>query len=250
VSIPRGLGPEPKTSGTLIAYSTQPDTVADDGTDRNSPFVKALLDHIAEPGLDIRLLFAGVRSDVLNRTGGAQTPETSDSLNGRFMFRKAEPVVVNAGPPASPVAGVPPQAKPVAPGAVTEPPYAKRVHTITVRMSPAQVAALTPTPATDDNLTNGGTSQNTPGTIQPSVVHAGLTIQVGAFDVEQEARDRISAVQAKVGQVLKHARPHTEAVTAGEKTLYRARFTGIEKDQAEAICRVLKRNEIACMTIN
>src|SRR6516164_8600427 len=37
---PRGLGPEPKTGGTLIAYSTQPGTVAEDGDDANSPFMK------------------------------------------------------------------------------------------------------------------------------------------------------------------------------------------------------------------
>jgi D-alanyl-D-alanine carboxypeptidase len=81
------------------------------------------------------------------------------------------------------------------------------------------------------------------------VVHTGWMIQVGAFDIEQEARDRISAVQAKAGHMLKHANPFTEAVTAGEKTLFRARFAGIQKDQAEAICKQLKRNDIACMTI-
>ncbi len=108
VPVPRGLGPEPKTSGTLIAYSTQPDTTADDGADRNSPFVKALLDRIAEPSLDIRLLFADVRSDVISRTGGAQTPETSDSLNGRFALKSA------------PETAVPPPALPLAPVAAAE----------------------------------------------------------------------------------------------------------------------------------
>jgi formylglycine-generating enzyme required for sulfatase activity len=90
-AVPRGLSVEPKTAGTLIVYSTQPDTTADDGPERNSPFMKALLAHITEPGLDIRLLFTDVRSDVANWTSGAQTPETSDSLNGRFMFRKTAP---------------------------------------------------------------------------------------------------------------------------------------------------------------
>ena len=74
-------------------------------------------------------------------------------------------------------------------------------------------------------------------------------IQVGAFDGEQEARERISIVQSKAGQMLKHASAFTEPVTAGEKTFYRARFEGIQKDQAEAICKQLRRNDIACMTI-
>jgi D-alanyl-D-alanine carboxypeptidase len=83
----------------------------------------------------------------------------------------------------------------------------------------------------------------------PAVAHSGWMIQVGAFDVEQEARERLSIAQAKAGQMLKHASPFTETVMAGEKTFYRARFAGIQKDQAEAICRQLKRNDIACMTI-
>jgi D-alanyl-D-alanine carboxypeptidase len=83
----------------------------------------------------------------------------------------------------------------------------------------------------------------------PSAAHAGWMIQVGAFDDEGEARARLGVVQTKVGQMLKHASPFTEAVTAGDKTLYRARFAGVQKDQAEAICRHLKRNDIVCMTI-
>jgi D-alanyl-D-alanine carboxypeptidase len=84
----------------------------------------------------------------------------------------------------------------------------------------------------------------------PQVHYSGWMIQVGAFDVEREARDRLNAVQAKVGPKLKHANPFTEAVVAGDKTFYRARFAGIQqKDEAEAICKQLKRNDIACMTI-
>jgi hypothetical protein len=52
-------------------------------------------------GLDIRLVFTDVRGDVTSRTNGAQTPETSDSLNGRFMFKKAGPGVA-ASPPVVP----------------------------------------------------------------------------------------------------------------------------------------------------
>jgi len=74
-------------------------------------------------------------------------------------------------------------------------------------------------------------------------------IQVGAFDVEREARDKLSAVKAKAARILGSASPFTETVVIGDKTLYRARFAGVQKDQAEAICRQLKRNDIACMTI-
>jgi uncharacterized caspase-like protein len=100
-AVHRGLTAEPKTSGTLIAYSTQPNTTAADGDGRNSEFMKALLGHIADPGLDIRLLFADVRRDVIAASHGAQTPETSDSLDGRFAFTTAVAVTARPAGPAA-----------------------------------------------------------------------------------------------------------------------------------------------------
>jgi D-alanyl-D-alanine carboxypeptidase len=102
---------------------------------------------------------------------------------------------------------------------------------------PAATASAAPPPA------------STPPAATPPTVHTGWMVQVGALDSEQEARDRLGAVQAKVGHLLKHASPFTELITSGDKTLYRARFEGINKDQAEAICRQLKRHDMACMTI-
>jgi D-alanyl-D-alanine carboxypeptidase len=83
----------------------------------------------------------------------------------------------------------------------------------------------------------------------PPALYTDWLVQVGVFDIEQEARQRLSVVQNKVGHLLKQASPFTEAVTSGDKTLYRARFANVQKDQAETICRELKHNEIACMTI-
>jgi D-alanyl-D-alanine carboxypeptidase len=80
-------------------------------------------------------------------------------------------------------------------------------------------------------------------------VHTGWVIQVGAFDGEREALQKLSAVQAKAGPLLGRASPFTEQVVRGDKTLYRARFAGLQKDEAEAACRQLKRNDIDCMTI-
>jgi uncharacterized caspase-like protein len=78
----RGLAPPARTDGSSIAFSTQPDQIAADGTERNSPFVAALLRHISKPGLDIRLLFADVRADASRVTHDAQIPEAWDSLKG------------------------------------------------------------------------------------------------------------------------------------------------------------------------
>jgi D-alanyl-D-alanine carboxypeptidase len=160
------------------------------------------------------------------------------------------------------------------------------VKTIKVKMAPAQVAALAPAPSSPAPAAAHAASRDSgpaaaatpaPASAEPTrardliaetirattppesavrlfapsapPVHSGWIIQVGAFDGEREARERLNAVQAKMGQKLKHASPFTEAVVTGDKTFYRARFAGVEKDQAEAICRQLKRNDISCMTI-
>jgi D-alanyl-D-alanine carboxypeptidase len=81
-------------------------------------------------------------------------------------------------------------------------------------------------------------------------MRAGWVIQVGAFDVEHDAQQRLSKAHDKIGHVLDRADPFTEPVLKGEKTLYRARFAGFQqKDEAEAVCKQLKRNDIDCMTI-
>lgn len=79
--------------------------------------------------------------------------------------------------------------------------------------------------------------------------HSGWMIQVGAFDAEREARKRLSSAQSHAKRLLGEADPFTETVTKGEKKLYRARFAGLDKEQAEAACRTLKHNDIACLAI-
>jgi D-alanyl-D-alanine carboxypeptidase len=83
----------------------------------------------------------------------------------------------------------------------------------------------------------------------PHSVHSGWIVQVGAFDAVDEAKVRLASAQNAAKKFLSKADPFTEPVVKGEKTLYRARFAGLEKGQAEAACKYLKRNDIACMAI-
>jgi D-alanyl-D-alanine carboxypeptidase len=76
----------------------------------------------------------------------------------------------------------------------------------------------------------------------------GWMIQVGAFDDEKEAKHRLSAAQEKARE-LGSADPFTEKVSKGAKSLYRARFAGLDKDGAENACKHLKRSDIPCMTL-
>lgn len=78
---------------------------------------------------------------------------------------------------------------------------------------------------------------------------SGWMIQVGAFPEEKEAKQRLVAAQGKAKALLGLADPFTERVAKGDKTLYRARFAGLDKDQAETACKYLKRSDIPCMLL-
>ena len=88
------------------------------------------------------------------------------------------------------------------------------------------------------------------GAIRPAAAHTGWIIQVGALESENEARLRIEAARNQARGLLAKADSFTEAVVAkGEKKLFRARFAGLDRDQAEAVCRTLKRSDISCITV-
>ncbi len=77
----------------------------------------------------------------------------------------------------------------------------------------------------------------------------GWMIQVGAFPDEDNAKERLSTAQTKAKEQLGKADPFTEKIAKGDKSLYRARFAGLDKDQAENACKNLKRSEIPCMLL-
>ncbi len=88
------------------------------------------------------------------------------------------------------------------------------------------------------------------GAIKPEATHAGWIIQVGALESESEARQRIDAARSQAHGLLNRADPFTEPVVAkGDRKLFRARFAGLDRDQAEAVCRTLKRSDISCITV-
>jgi D-alanyl-D-alanine carboxypeptidase len=110
--------------------------------------------------------------------------------------------------------------------------------------APAPIAAAAPPPAPSPAPV--AATRNAPA---PQIQHTGWIIQVGAFPAEGEAKQRLSAVQSKASKFLASADAFTESVSKGDATLYRARFAGLGKDQAEAACTYLKHNDVDCMTI-
>jgi hypothetical protein len=89
-------------TGTLIAFSTAPGAVALDGIGSNSPFTKALAQHIRTPGLEVRQMLTRVRADVAAETRGKQIPWDNSSLLSEVYLAgsgKPEPQRVDVSPP-------------------------------------------------------------------------------------------------------------------------------------------------------
>jgi hypothetical protein len=76
-----GLAPMDAISGTLISFSTKDGSVAQDGNGRNSPYTKALLEHLGDQ-VDVSLMLRRVRQKVITETSGKQVPWDYGSLVG------------------------------------------------------------------------------------------------------------------------------------------------------------------------
>jgi D-alanyl-D-alanine carboxypeptidase len=109
-------------------------------------------------------------------------------------------------------------------------------------MAYADPASRAPPQPPQANLQNGAA--------KPAAARAGWMVQVGALESEGEARERIEAARNQARGLLAKADPFTEPVVAkGDRKLFRARFAGLDHDQAEAVCRTLKRSEISCIAV-
>src|SRR5262245_20347743 len=95
-SVGRGLSRIEPGENELIAFAAAAGTEADDGSGHNSPFAAALLKHIETPGLEVRLLFGGVRDDVLAATRRQQTPHVYATLGREPIYLKAPPATAPA----------------------------------------------------------------------------------------------------------------------------------------------------------
>ncbi len=84
----------------------------------------------------------------------------------------------------------------------------------------------------------------------PASARSGWIVQVGALESESEALQRIEAAKNSSRGMLSKADSFTEPVVAKDnRKLFRARFAGLERDQAEAVCKTLKRADITCITV-
>lgn len=84
----------------------------------------------------------------------------------------------------------------------------------------------------------------------PAASHRpGWMIQIGAFGGEKEAKTQLDLAQTKAKSVLGGAQPFVEKASKGSSDIYRARFAGLDEKGAKQACRLLQRNDFACMTL-
>jgi len=83
-SINKGLAQMDAPTGTIISFSTAPGKTAADGSGRNSPFTKNLVQQMKKIDTPIEAVFKEVRKNVVLETNGAQTPWETSSLIGDF----------------------------------------------------------------------------------------------------------------------------------------------------------------------
>lgn len=82
----------------------------------------------------------------------------------------------------------------------------------------------------------------------PRSALSGWVIQLGATDDEAKAREILSRAKTQ-NRSLSKADAFTEKVSKGGSTLYRARFSGFDAEDAQSACKALKRSGFACFAI-
>jgi D-alanyl-D-alanine carboxypeptidase len=77
----------------------------------------------------------------------------------------------------------------------------------------------------------------------------GWAIQIGAYEDASEAKEKLNSAKGKVSSFMSRAEGYIERTIKGAKTYYRARFAGFDREQAQAACKHLKKNDVACMAM-
>jgi Caspase domain len=120
-----GLGKlDDVSADTLVAYAAKEGSVSYDGAGSNSPFAAALLKHLTEPGLDIRIALGRVRDDVMRSTAGRQEPFIYGSLGGSIIPLVPSPVAKALEAMTMPNAVAPPPVALATPAPLGRPPAA------------------------------------------------------------------------------------------------------------------------------
>jgi D-alanyl-D-alanine carboxypeptidase len=204
-----------------------------------------------------------VRATTLKSSAIGSPNAASEAVAAAAAAAAAAPppstVEAPAAPPApQPSAEAPPAVTPVSEVTVTRttktgpaapPVAAERVASAEPIAAPAARVPPAPAPIISTDVVENSAPAASAEAAPPPSAHEGWVIQVGALESVTAAKERLGSARSSAANILRRADPFTEKVTKGDKTLYRARFAGLDKDQAEAACRALKRSDIPCILV-
>jgi D-alanyl-D-alanine carboxypeptidase len=195
----------------------------------------------------------------------ADAPPPKPEPTTRYRLAGAANTPLSLAPP--PVGDATATISPAQPGS-NAPIKPRRVKTMSVKLVPpkapgksqpaSEEAETSPAPPPNrepsETTSLVGPSEKSAKLVEASIpdrhiVRRGWVIQIGAFEDEDEAKQRLNSAQSKAPGLLENADPYTERTVKGEKTYFRARFAGFNRDRAQAACRRLKRNDIVCMAL-
>ncbi len=80
--------------------------------------------------------------------------------------------------------------------------------------------------------------------------HVGWAVQVGAYATAENARDALGIAQLSASSLLKHGHPMVEALHTEGRVKYRARITGLARDNAQAACERLSGGPTGCVLLS
>src|SRR5215510_2530302 len=103
VNVQTGLAEMKSGEGTLLAFATGPGQTALDGeAGTNSPFTRALLANIAQPGVEIQQAMTKVRAQVNEETAKGQLPWGHTNLIGAVYLNPSKAVSTTPEAPNTP----------------------------------------------------------------------------------------------------------------------------------------------------
>jgi len=86
-------------------------------------------------------------------------------------------------------------------------------------------------------------------TVADNKPRSGWILQVGAFEDQTEAKEKLAAARAKANSLLKNADGYTEVFSKGDKRYFRARFAGLKESSAEQACKELQKSKMSCFAV-
>ena len=98
-SLGRGLAEIEPSRNAIVAYAARGGSVALDGNGRNSPYAEALLEALAQPGLEVGLMFRMIRDRVLEKTDQRQEPWMYGSLSQDLVYLNPRDTATDAPNP-------------------------------------------------------------------------------------------------------------------------------------------------------